>query len=410
MTGPDILIIGAGPAGLMAACHAAAAGRRVLLLERMPSPGRKLLTTGGGRCNLTHEGPAGHIIEAFGRRGAFMRPALAAMGPSDLRAFFDRLGVPTTVEPDGCVFPVSQSARHVLDALLRMAERHGAVIRTHAAARGLRVRDNRVIGVELTDAFIPATDVILAAGGRGYPQLGSDGSGFQLAAAAGHTIVPPVPGLVPLVARSPLGHPLPGLVLSNGAVRIEARGAPAAGRAGPVLFTHKGLSGPPVLDSSADVMRRLAATPGSTLRLGISVRADRAADDWLQLFADWRRLYGGRAVHNLLAGEMPRNLAVAMAGAAGLAERAAAQAPAPGLQRLAALCAACPFEVSDSEGWDQAMVTSGGVALNEIDPVRLTSRRIAGLRFAGEVVDLDGPCGGYNLTWAFASGWLAGSE
>jgi predicted Rossmann fold flavoprotein len=405
---PEILIVGAGPAGLLAAMAAGQAGRRACVCERLSAPGRKLLATGGGRCNLTHDATTEELIAAFGRHGRFAQNALRAFPPESLRAFFAAAGVPTVVQEDGCVFPTSQQARDVLAALLRDASRAHAEVICNCAARRLVRHDGRVAGVETADGFLAATRVVLAAGGRGYPALGSDGSGFQLAADAGHTLTPPVPALVPLVAAEEWPRALAGLVLEQARVRLDGRGEPRQGRSGPLLFTHRGVSGPPVLDLSGAVAARLAAHEPA--RLLVAARPDRDAAAWRACFEAWRASYGRRALHNLLAGELPRNLAQALCRLAGLEEDATpAQARRAQVEALAHLCAEFPVDIQGTEGWEHAMVTRGGVALAEVDPRTLQSRRVPGLFFAGELLDLDGPCGGYNLTWAFASGRLAGT-
>jgi predicted Rossmann fold flavoprotein len=219
--------------------------------------------------------------------------------------------------------------------------------------------------------------------------------------------VPPTPALVPLVTAEAWSRELPGLVLPQARVQLDARGGGRGGPCGPVLFTHDGLSGPPVLDLSGEVASRLCDGP---VALRLAVRADRDRAAWLALFESWRTSRGGRSMHHLLAAEIPRRLAETICGLAGLAATAAARASRARLEALAGLCAGATLTVTATKGWPQAMVTRGGVALEELDPRDLGCRRLPGLRCAGEIVDLDGPCGGYNLTWAFASGWLAGSR
>ncbi|MEI7898924.1 MAG: aminoacetone oxidase family FAD-binding enzyme [bacterium] len=407
----DTLIIGGGPAGLTAACFTSG---RTLVLDRLNAPARKLWVTGGGRCNLTHDTDAAGILAAFGPQARFMAPALSAFPPAAIRGFFRSLGVETCVEPDGCVFPVSQKAADVVHALERAARTRGADLRCGVRATRLildPVRDEdgtpfRVIGAETTLGSLYARRVILAAGGQSYPSLGSDGSGFALAQAAGLTLTPPVPALAGLVTQERWPETLAGIVLEQGGLRLDVKGASKRLLTGPVLFTHKGLSGPPALALSGEIAARLLKTPSVPIR--VSFIADRSAADWLALFDRWRQRQGGRALHNLLAGELPRALATALCGLADAAETAVARAKKGALKALASFCADLSLHCVDTEGWERAMVTRGGVALSELDAQTLACRRIKGLSCVGEVVDLDGPCGGYNLTWAFASGHLAG--
>ena len=404
---PDVLIIGAGPAGLMAEVTAAAAGRKVLVCERMEGAGRKLLATGGGRCNLTNTAGIDAIVAAFGRQGRFLHNAVRDFAPPAIRDFFAEAGVPTVAQADGCVFPASQLARDVLEALRSQAIRHCAEILCNCTVQKIVVRDGAVAGVETAQGFLAAPRVILAAGGQSYPALGSDGSGFALAAEAGHTLIAPVPALVPLVTTEDWPKQLAGLVLEQARVRIDRKGQLRDGRVGPVLFTHRGISGPPVLDLSGAVAALLAT--GASVPLRVAPRIDRDAAAWHALFDGWRTAFGKRAIHNLLSGELPRALAQILCEQTGLMETTPAQARREQLEALARLCAEIPLTITQTEGWERAMVTRGGVALREVDPHTLQSRCVQGLFFAGEILDLDGPCGGYNLTWAFASGKLAGS-
>lgn len=405
----DILIIGGGPAGLMAAAAAAGGGRRVLLCERLAAPGRKLLVTGGGRCNLTTSATPDAVRAAFGRYGRFLEPALRILPPEGICAFFAAAGVPTVTQADGSIFPVSQQARDVLDVLQRSAVQAGVTIRCDVAVRRLIVRQGTVAGVETEAGEIAAARVILAAGGCAYAALGSDGSGHRIARDAGLEVVAPVPALVPLVTVDEWPRQLAGLVAEQARVWVETKGRAPPPREGPVLFTHRGVSGPPVLDGSGEVAARLAAG-GTPPVLRIAWRAERDSAAWRALFERWRGERGGRALHNLLAGELPARLAEALCTCCGVSGVAAARARRTQLEQLAEWCGAASLPIAATEGWSRAMVTRGGVALDEVDPHTLGSRRVAGLYFAGEVLDLDGPCGGYNLTWAFASGRLAGSS
>jgi len=347
----DTLIIGGGPAGLTAACFCAG---KSTVIDRLKTPGRKLLATGGGRCNLTHATDAAGILSVFGRQARFMAPALQAFPPQAIRDFFHRLGVETREEPDGCVFPVSQKAADVLAALERAAQNHGAEIRCGVRAKRLVLEKKappsdsagqtapalRVTAVETNHGLLHARRVILAAGGQSYPDLGSDGSGFALAREAGLSVVTPVPALAGLVTRETWPTELAGIVLERGGLRLDAKGASKQFITGPILFTHKGLSGPPALALSGEIATRLLTeigqppeqVPAVTVRL--SFIAERTVADWLTLFEGWRRVHGGRVLHNLLAGELPRALAVTLCTLTALTETAAARARKSSLETL----------------------------------------------------------------------------
>jgi predicted Rossmann fold flavoprotein len=416
----DLAVVGAGPAGLLAAIAAAESRRTpgtgtaravaggIVLLEQLPRPGVKLLATGGGRCNLTSTLPPDEFPARFGRHGRFILPALAAFGPDALRRFLHSLGVPTTA-PDGLhVFPVSDSAADVQRALVRRARELGVRLRLATAARALWIEDDALRGLETSRGRVAANAVILATGGKGYPDLGATGSGYALARQAGHTIVEPTPALVPLVTRETWPREIAGLALSPARAHIDIPGRPRAGITGDILFTHTGLSGPAVLDLSGDVAVLLSDRAEVPLRLNLAPRTTRA--EWLARLDSWPLSEGRKTLRTLLAAHFPRALADLLCRLAGLdpATRPA-QVSRPARRALADLLTALPLTVTATEGWDRAMVTRGGVALKEVDPQTLASRRLPGLAFAGEILDLDGPSGGFNLQWAFSSGRLAGS-
>ena len=415
----DLAVVGAGPAGLLAAIAAAERGRRVVLLEQLPRPGVKLLATGGGRCNLTNTLPPDEFPARFGRHGRFIQPALAAFGPDALRRFLHSLGVPTAATDGLHVFPVSDSAADVRRALVRRARELGVRLRLATTADALWIEDDALRGIQTSRGRVAAPAVILATGGKGYPDLGATGSGYALARQAGHTIVDSTPALVPLVTRETWPRELAGLALSPARVRIDLPGRPPAfahglrcgkraGITGDILFTHTGLSGPAVLDLSGDVAVLLRDRAEVPLRLDLAPGTTRA--DWLARLDSWPLSEGRKTIRTLLAAHFPRALADLLCRLAGLdpATRPA-QVSRPARRALADLLTALPLTVTATEGWDRAMVTRGGVALKEVDPKTLRSRRLAGLAFAGEILDLDAPSGGFNLQWAFSSGHLAGS-
>jgi len=460
----DVAIIGAGPSGLTAGIAAAQAGASVLVCERMAQPGIKLLATGGGRCNLTNTDSAEAFMAAFGRQGRFMQPALAAMDDTGLREFFRRLGLETVCEDGFHVYPASHRAADVLAALRKQCDRLGVRLLSGATAGEIVLaaeRATRVCGLATSKGQISAPRVILAAGGKSWPALGSDGSGFALAEAVGHEIVPPTPALVPLKCREAWVARCAGISISRARIWIDLRGHSKAGLTGDLLFTHNGISGPVVLDLSGQVMTLLnegqnrgtdgtgkngGATPKHRClgvcaqqesappsqqqqRLGVapsivaacsgsacvpiqvSLRPEWSGREWQKLFDDWATRLGSRSFGSLLAGEVPARLAEQLCQLARIDGRQQA-AQVDRLQRseLAGLLSSLPLSVVGCEGFEKSMVTRGGVSLKQVDPHSLQSKLIAGLYFAGEVLDLDGPCGGYNLQWAFSSGYLAGKS
>jgi len=432
-----MVVVGAGPAGLLAAITAAESRRAgILVLEQLDHPGAKLLASGGGRCNLTNTLPPDAFAERFGRQGRFIQPALAAFGPDALRRFLDSLGVPTHA-PDGVhVYPAGDSAAAVRKALLARARDLGVALRLGVCAAALDIRGDALRGLATSDGPLAARTVVLATGGRGYPALGGSDSGYLLARQAGHTLVEPTPALVPLVTRESWPGTLAGLSLEGVRVRIDlpGRSRRAGSASGAVLFTHRGLSGPAILDLSGDVARVLRDRREVPLRLDLAPGT--SAEDWLARFDAWaerdarkslrtllsdqgkrgREYFAGTALRVLrtkysrpLFPHVPRAMADCLCRLADVDPAARpGQVSRPVRRALAGLLTALPLTVVATEGWDRAMVTRGGVALKEVDPKRLASRRLAGLFFAGELLDLDGPSGGFNLQWAFSSGRLAG--
>lgn len=405
-----VLIVGAGPAGLMAAIAAAERGRRTVVLEQLQRPGAKLLASGGGRCNLTNTLPTQAFMARFGRQGRFMQPALAAMDSAGLmRWFLEALGVATHATDGFHVYPVSDSAVTVQSALWRRARELGAEVRLGVRVAGLWMEAGRLRGLETAGGRVGARQVIVATGGRGYPALGGGAAGYDLARQAGHTVVEPVPALVPLVVRETFFRSCAGASLPCACVRIVAAGEPRAGVAGEVLFTHTGLSGPVILDLSGDVAALLRKQESVPLRLDLAPGTTPA--QWRRRLEEWRESDPRKTVVGLLDRHLPRSLASAVAALAGIGPMVRpTRVTVRSRDLVTKLLTGLPLTVTGTGGWDLAMVTRGGVSLKEVDPRTLASKRLPGLAFAGEVLDLDGPSGGFNLQWAFSSGRLAGGS
>lgn len=404
----DLIVAGAGPSGLTAAASAAARGLRVLLADQMPRAGLKLLASGGGRCNLSHAATAAQMVEAFGRQGRFLGPALECLDPEGLRRFFRNLGLDTVVRPDGCVFPAAGTSVTVLEALQERARRAGVRIATTSRVGAVRAEHGRVAAVQISGETLPCRAVLIATGGRSYPGLGGSGSGYGLAAALGHEIVEPLPALVPLLTVESWPGELAGVSLENAAVRLTGKGAHATARQGALMFTHEGLSGPAVLDLSGEVAGRLERGGPVDLELDFTPQTDRKA--WESRLEQWRQTRGASHLARLLSEYIPRALADTLCRNCGIdpENATAGRLRREQTQALPSALTATALGVRGTAGFERAMLTRGGVSLKEVDPATLESRRIKGLYFAGEVLDLDGPCGGYNLQWAFSSGELAG--
>ena len=422
----DVIVIGGGPAGLMAAGSAAVHGRRTALFEALPRVGAKLLATGGGRCNLTNTLPADKLMASFGKRGRFMSPALELLDSCALREFFSDLGVPSHAEDSFHVFPKSEKALDVQEALLRRCRVSGVRIFTNCQVESFlfaeaslpedaatgdegHLQTRILTGVAAQGQVWQAKAAILATGGIGYPELGGKGSGYDLARQAGHSIVQPVPALAPLVIKEEWPRRCAGIVLPRARLWIDQPKCDKSGMAGELLFTHRGISGPAALDISGEVAAMLVDRGEVPLRL--APHADRDANAWRKMVDAWPASAGSRLVRNLVDQVLPSTLAVEACKLAGsIGEIRAAELSRRNREVLCQLLAGLPLTCQSTEGFSRAMVTRGGVDLRGVDPRTLESRLVSGLFFAGEALDLDGPCGGYNLQWAFSSGMLAGES
>jgi hypothetical protein len=410
---PDAVLLGAGASGLLAAIRAAERGRRVLLLERNARPGAKILISGGGRCNLTHDTDARGIVAAFGPPGRFLHAALAALGPADVRDLLAAEGVRTVVDAGGNVFPASQRAADVLDALLRRLERAGVTPACGEPVKDLARDTDSGFRIVTARRTLTASRVLIATGGMSYPGCGTTGDGYRWAAVLGHTVILPRPALVPVAANDPWARALQGIVVGDARVRVvgAADAAPATAKAtdrcrGALLFTHLGLSGPAVMDASRALGgRRAPAAPALELDLLPDVpRAEVEASLRSAAAASGRKQPAG-----LLPEALPRRLRDALVARAGVpADRRASQLTREERARLVDAVKALRVPVRCTLGFAKAEVTAGGVALDEVDPRTMESRVVPGLFLAGEALDLDGPIGGYNLQAAFSTGWLAG--
>lgn len=420
----DVIVIGAGAAGLLAAARAAERGRRTLLVEKNRKPGVKILMSGGTRCNITQATDIRGIIAAFGPPGKFLHSALAALSPQALVELFEQLGVRTKVEPTGKIFPASDKALDVQLALLKRLQQSGATLALAEPVRTLtKTSSDFEVVTELR--ILAADSILLTTGGRSYPGSGTTGDGYAWAAQWGHTIVPPRPALVPITVSAEWVRQLSGVTIPDVAVRVveptadiatgeptkkarsKAAGSLAAAR-GSFLFTHFGLSGPVILDVSRAVSghRRpgslvlecdfLPSTKGETLKQEIDQLASST---------------GGKQLVGLLPAELPRRLLESLFVQLGLPmERRAAEFGRQAREQLVAAIKQARIPVQGTRGFEKAEVTAGGIALDEVDSHTMASKLCPGLYLAGEILDLDGPIGGYNFQAAFSTGWLAGSH
>lgn len=402
----DAIVLGAGAAGLVAATHAAERGRRVLLLEKSRKPGVKILMSGGTRCNITHDCDARGIVTAFGPNGKFLHSALAALGPRETIALFEAEGVATKVEDTGKIFPVSDRAVDVLEALLRRLRRCNATLAVGEPATALHALPDGGFRVVTPLREVTAQNVLVTTGGKSYPGCGTTGDGYALAAQFGHTIVPTRPALVPLTVQPAWVGELRGITLPDVQLKVLDEARPLAVRRGSMLFAHFGLTGPAPLD----VSRAVSAHPKpASLVLEIDLLPGEPEPAFDAFLRDESVSQGKKQLAVVLADKLPRRVCDQLLLLADLPpDRKAAALSKADRQKLVTLTKRLRVPLRGTLGFEKAEVTAGGVSLDEVDSRTMQSKRRPGLFFAGEVLDLDGWIGGYNFQSAWSTGWLAG--
>ena len=400
-----VLVVGGGAAGMLAAGTALRAGAEVTVLEHKDRTLLKVGITGKGRCNLTNNCQLNELIENVVHNPRFLYTAFSAFSPEDVMALFEELGVPLNTERGRRVFPVSDKASDVVRALRRYAA-GATVLEEHA--RALVTENGRVKGV-LGKTLHEADAVILATGGRSYPVTGSDGSGYALAREAGHTVTPLSPSLVPLTSPSPLCPMMQGLSLKNVRLRVLSRdgGKPLYEDFGEMMFTHFGVTGPMILSASAHLQGRKLDT--LVLEIDLKPALDEGTLD-ARLLSDFAK-NANRNFENALGGLLPAKMIEAMLLYTGISGTKKVNLITKE-ERRTLLRALKGFTVplSGFRPIEEAVITSGGVAVKEIDPKTMMSKLCAGLFFAGEMIDTDAYTGGYNLQIAFSTGHLAGKS
>ncbi len=402
-----VVIIGGGAAGMMAAIAAADAGAAVTIIERNQQLGRKLAITGKGRCNLTNNCSVQEIIKNFPGNGSFLYSALNAFDAGDLMSFFADLGVPLKMERGRRVFPQSDDANDIVNALSRKCQSCGVKFAFSARVQKLLVVDGTVIGVITEDGSqINADAVIIATGGKSYPLTGSSGDGYRLAQQAGHTIVPPRPSLAPFDTIEQWPTELSGLTLKNVEVTAFYKEKILDQEFGEMLFTHFGVSGPVILTLSHYICR---IEPLERVRLSINLKPALSTE---QLDARIQRdldKYSRKQLQNSLGDLLPQSLIpIIMRLSAIDPEKYSNQISRSERQKLGSLLQDLPLAIKSVRPLAEAIVTAGGVSVKEIEPKTMASKLIKGLYFAGEVIDIDGLTGGYNLTAAFSTGRASG--
>lgn len=403
-----IIIVGGGATGLLAGIAATEAGAKVRILERKNRPGRKMLITGKGRCNITNAAELAEIIKNIPGNGKFLNSALRNFTNQDICALLTRNGCPVKEERGKRIFPVSDKSQDVVDTLVRIFLEQGGELVTDARVTGIVCESARVKGVYVDKKnFMPAERIILCAGGATYPLTGSDGSGAELAGAVGHRIIPLKPSLVPLVSDWPYCEELQGLSLRNTAAVLTANGKKIGEDFGELLFTHFGVSGPMVLSLSN--LARNALDKGNEVELILDLKQALSSEKLdLRIQRDFAE-YSRKQIVNGLGQLLPHSLISVVLDMAYIDEtKFINQITKEERQRLRDVLKSFVVPIVATRPIEEAIVTAGGVDVKEINPKTMESKLVEGLYFAGEVMDVDGYTGGFNLQAAFSSGYTAG--
>ena len=403
----DLIVIGSGAAGMIAAITAARQGKSVLLLEKLSKIGAKLKATGGGRCNLTNTLSNNDFMSRFGREGKFMMPALKALDHKALINFFAEIGVETHF-PDGFrVFPKTHSSQTIITALEDEMIKLGVEIHCSQKVEALLLDEAQVQGVQTTTDTFHAQHIIVATGGLGYPVLGAEGDGFELAKQVGHKVTNLHPAMMPLKTKERWVENCRADTLPKVEMFVNIKKYKKLKAKGDLIFTKTGIRGPVVLDFSREITPLLSKFDEVPLLMNLTKGMNEE-----QIRAHFKDAIYNNQHHStltLVQTLLPEALSLEICKLAEAdPELAFNKQEGQVRDRLIKFLAWTPLTINGHDGFKMAMITRGGVTLKEIDPNTMASKKLSGLYFCGEVMNLDGPCGGYNLQWSFASGYLAG--
>jgi predicted Rossmann fold flavoprotein len=409
----DVIVIGGGPAGIMAAGQAALRGKSVILLERQERLGCKLRITGKGRCNLTNDATIEDFLRHFGKSGNFLKPAFYNFLAKELREFLGQIGIVTVVERGRRIFPEGDGAPAVAEALIRWLRDTGAQIRINHRVTKLEIQDAKITGVQAAtpqgNKSYSCKSLILSTGGMSYPLTGSTGDGYRLAHEIGHTIIPPRPALVPLVTAGSTARRLQGLSLKNVKASVLVDGKKQAEEFGEMLFTHFGLSGPIILTLSGKVVIAVEQKAKVEIALDLKPALDQQKLE-TRLLREFQQ-HGKQQYHTLLKSLLPAKLIPVCIDETGIqGAKLASNITTSERQRLRNRLKNFRLPITGVRPIAEAIITAGGIDLKDVNPRTMESRLIKGLFFAGEILDINADTGGYNLQAAFSTGWLAGKS
>ncbi len=405
----DVIVIGAGPAGLLAAGRAAELGGKVLVLEKMKQEGRKLLITGKGRCNITNNAPISEFIKHVYPDGRFLRPAFSCFFSKDIIELLKTHGVEAELKSDGRYFPVSNRSTDVLKALLLWLKSCSVEIRCGFRVEELIIEDKTIKGVQANGQKLLSNHVVMATGGNSYPATGSNGEGYELARHAGHSVVKVRPALVGLETEGDVAQKLQGLNLKDVKAMVWVNGRKKAEAFGEMIFTHFGLSGPIILTLSRAVVSELQ----NKNKVEVVIDLEPTLDDQKldnRLISDLNA-HGNKKVINVFRLWLPASMIPVYVDLLNInTEKECNQVSSKERKQILHLLKNLSFQITNHRSFKEAIITSGGISTNEISQKTMESKITKGLYFAGEMIDLDAETGGYNLQIAYSTGWLAGDS
>lgn len=405
----DVIVVGAGPAGLLAAGRAAELGAKVLVLEKMKQEGRKLLITGKGRCNITNDADIGEFITHVYPKGRFLRNAFSQYFSKDIIDLLEKYGVESNLERGGRYFPASNKSADVLHAILTWTKELKVAIRCGQKVEQILVENKSITGLRASGEVYTSSKVILATGGKSYPATGSNGEGYVLAKTLGHSIQKVRPALVPLETEGELAQKLEGLNLKNVNAVVWVDGKKAGEAFGEMTFTDFGLSGPIILTLSRMVGGALEN--GSQVKISVDLKPALDEQKLEQRLLRDLNEHGKKQIGKIFPNWLPSKMVPVFMEALELdAAKECHQISAKERKKIRFLLKNLSFNISKIRPFKEAIITVGGISTKEISPKTMESKLIAGLYFAGEIVDLDAETGGYNLQIAYSTGWLAGQS